>query len=50
LAADSRIGSLQAVYNGLRNLIDSRTLRLRDDQYGNCRALCESLGELLRIR
>jgi len=48
LAADSRIGLLQAVHGSLCSLADSRTLRLRDDQYGNCRALCERVCQLLR--
>jgi len=48
LAADPRIGSLQAVHGSLCSLADSRTLRLRDDQYGNCRALCERVCQLLR--
>jgi hypothetical protein len=48
LAADSRIASLQAAYLSLCSLADRRSLRLRDDRYGDCRALCETVGDLLR--
>ncbi len=47
LADDAGVKSLQEIYSRLKDLLDTKSVKIRADKYADCRRLCEAVAHLL---